>query len=193
MYEYISGKVAELTPTYVVIDQQGLGYIINVSLNSYSALQGKTEVKIFLHQVIREDAHTLFGFSEIGEREMFRLLISVSGIGSNTAIVILSTMTHSEVQQAILGENVAALKAVKGIGAKTAQRVILDLKDKVAKTDLEPSAMPQVASAALEEASMALVMLGFVKKAVDKTLNKISNENPGASVEQLVKLALKDL
>ncbi len=193
MYEYISGKVSELTPTYVVIENHGIGYIIHLSLNSYSSLQGKAETKLFLHQVIREDAHTLFGFSEAGEREMFRLLISVNGIGSNTGIMMLSAMTYQEIQQAILSENVAALKGVKGIGAKTAQRVILDLKDKLSKTDLEEPSSIQTSSAVVEEASMALVMLGFAKKAVDKSLGKISKEQPNASVEELVKLALKDL
>lgn len=194
MYEYIEGKIAELNPSFVVVETHGIGYFVSISLNTYAQLQGATNCKLFLHQVIREDAHTLFGFSERGEREMFRLLIGVSGVGSTTANMLLSTMHFSEIQQAILVENLAALKAVKGIGLKTAQRIILDLKDKVAKVHFqEGSGVLTVVSAVVEEASLALVMLGFNKKLAEKVLQKITKENPTIGVESLVKQALKEL
>lgn len=194
MFEYITGKLTSLQATSAVIETSGIGYFVNVSLNTYSLLNEGTEVKLFLHQVIREDAHTLFGFANKGEREMFRLLLGVNGIGSNTAIVMLSTLSYNELQQAILSENLAALKAVKGIGLKTAQRVIIDLKDKLAKTGIEANGEGiQVSSPNTEEASMALVMLGFTKKAIEKSVTKIVKENPSISVENLVKQALKDL
>jgi Holliday junction DNA helicase RuvA len=135
MYEYIQGKVTELNPASVVIDNQGIGYLVQISLNTYSALSGKEQAIVFIHQVIREDAHILFGFYNKTEREVFRLLLSVSGIGANTARMILSSMSPMEIKEAILSGNVTQLNAIKGIGLKTAQRIIVDLKDKIGKTD----------------------------------------------------------
>ena len=133
MYEFIKGTIADLNPASVVVDTGGVGYFINISLNTYSKLNGKKEVKVLLHQVVREDAHILYGFAGKSERDLFRNLISVNGVGANTAIMMLSSLTSEEIASAITTENVAVLKAVKGIGAKTAQRIIIDLKDKLGK------------------------------------------------------------
>jgi len=194
MYEYITGKVVEKNPSYVVVELQGIGYFINISLHTYSLLEENTMVKLYIHQVIREDAHLFFGFFSKSEREIFRLLISVSGIGSNTARVILSSLTASEIQKAILNENVNLLKTIKGIGIKTAQRLILDLKDKVAKIDgSEQTIAISQADAAKEEALSALVMLGFQKNAAEKVLDKLIETDSKMKIEDLVKKALKML
>lgn len=191
MYEYIQGKVSELTPASVVIDNHGIGYFINISLNTYSALSGKENAVVFIHQAIREDAHTLYGFFNKSEREIFRLLISVSGIGSNTARMMLSSLSPAEIKEAILSGNVKVLNSIKGIGAKTAQRVIVDLKDKVGKSEISGEFLLQESNTNREEALSALVMLGFAKNTVEKVLDKLLKADPELDVEELVKQALK--
>lgn len=191
MYEYIQGKITELTPASVVIDNQGIGYFINISLNTYSALSGKEQAIVFVHQVVREDAQLLFGFYNKTERDIFRQLITVSGIGANTARMMLSSMSPDEIREAILTANVKILSGIKGIGAKTAQRVIIDLKDKVGKSDISNDFLLSISNTNREEALSALVMLGFTKNTVEKILDKILKDNPKAEVEELVKQALK--
>lgn len=191
MYEYIQGKITELTPASVVIDNQGIGYFISISLNTYSALSGKEQAIVFIHQVVREDAQLLFGFYNKTEREIFRQLITVSGIGANTARMMLSSMSPDEIREAILTANVKLLSGIKGIGAKTAQRVIIDLKDKVGKFDISNDFLLSISNTNREEALSALVMLGFTKNTVEKVLDKVLKDNPKAEVEELVKQALK--
>lgn len=194
MYEYINGRIAGLTPANAVIEAGSIGYFIHISLNTYSAINGKQNALLYLHQVVREDAHLLYGFSEEDERGLFRLLISVSGIGSSTALMMLSSLTPDEIRKAILEENVNLLKAVKGIGAKTAQRVIIDLKDKIGKLPASDQILFNSQNNTIrEEALSALVMLGFVRKNVEKELDKLLKENPSTTVEQLIKMALKSL
>ncbi|MDO4510406.1 MAG: Holliday junction branch migration protein RuvA [Bacteroidales bacterium] len=192
MYDYIKGNVAELNPAYVVIDNHGIGYMVNISLNSYNALQSqKGEVKVFVYEAIREDAHLLYGFSEKRERDLFLLLISVSGVGPNTARMILSSLTPSDLEQSIASENVRVLKAVKGVGAKTAQRIIVDLKDKINAVSDTLLEVKQVSNEVFDEALSALVMLGFAKAASQKALTKLFADEPGITVEQAIKKALK--
>jgi holliday junction DNA helicase RuvA len=194
MFEYIKGPVADLTPTYIVVDCAGVGYYVNISLQTYSNFEGKKEVMVYLHQVVREDAHLLFGFASKDERELFRLLISVSGVGANTARVILSSMSASEIQKAIVSADINALKQIKGIGLKTAQRIVVDLKDKVFGKDSGPSQLfTSINNTTRQEALSALVMLGFNKSAVEKVLDQQLKEEGNLSVEGLIKLALKRL
>ncbi|TCO95196.1 Holliday junction DNA helicase subunit RuvA [Bacteroides heparinolyticus] len=199
MIEYIKGEIAELRPATAVIDCNGLGYGINISLNTYAAIQGKKECKLYIHEAIREDAYTLYGFANKQERELFLLLISVSGIGGNTARMILSALSPSELINVISTENATLLKTVKGIGLKTAQRVIVDLKDKI-KTDSVATADATGAMGILassinvqvqEEAIAALTMLGFATAPSQKVVLAILQEEPKAPVEQVIKLALK--
>ena len=192
MYDYIKGNVEELTPTYVVLDNHGVGYMINISLNSYNALQSHThDVKIFVYEAIREDAHILFGFTERRERELFLLLITVSGVGANTARMILSSLTPSDLEQAIASANSAALKSGKGIGAKTAERIIVDLKDKIKVSSDTLLLKSPVSGEVFEEAMSALVMLGFTKPMSQKALKKLFAAEPSITVEQAIKKALK--
>ncbi|RKD91921.1 Holliday junction branch migration protein RuvA [Mangrovibacterium diazotrophicum] len=194
MYEYISGKITGLTPANAVIEAGSIGYFIHISLNTYSAINGKQSVILYLHQVVREDAHLLYGFADQAERELFRLLISVNGIGSSTALMMLSSLTPDEIKRAILEENVNLLKSIKGIGAKTAQRVIIDLKDKIGKQPVSDQILMTGADNTIrDEALSALVMLGFARKSVEKELDKILKTNPGITVEQMIKAALKSL
>ncbi len=193
MFEFIKGKLINITPTYAVIENSGIGYILNVSLNTYTQIQGKAECQLFIHQVIREDANTLFGFLTTQERDIFRHLISVSGIGANTARVILSSMNPAEVRDAILSGNVAQLQSVKGIGAKTAQRAIIDLKDKIGKSTIDADIFSSTSNTIKEEALSALVMLGFAKNTAGKVLDKNLLKEPDLSVEALIKRALKQL
>lgn len=196
MIEYIKGDLTELSPTYAVVECSGVGYMVNISLNTFSALQDLKECKLFISEIIREDNHTLFGFHSKEERELFLLLISVSGIGGNTARMILSAFTPSELISVISQGNANLLKNVKGIGLKTAQRVIVDLKDKLpssdkssAEFDLSISQSVQI----VEEAVAGLTMLGFSSQASLKVVDAILKENPSASVEMLIKCALKRL
>lgn len=192
MYDYIKGNVAELTPTYVVIDNHGVGYMINISLNSFNALQHQEDVaKVYVYEAIREDAHLLYGFTERRERELFLLLISVSGVGANTARMILSSLTPSDLEQTIASENVGILKSVKGIGAKTAERIIVDLKDKIKLSTDTLLDKSQVTSELFDEAMSALVMLGFTKQMSQKALKKLFTAEPTITVEQAIKKALK--
>lgn len=191
MLDYIKGEIAELTPTYVVVDNAGMGYMVNISLNSYTALQGKSNAKVFVYEAIREDAHTLYGFVEKVERELFTLLISVSGVGASTARMILSSLRSDELKQVIATGNSNVLKSVKGIGAKTAQRIIVDLKDKINTGDDSLIITAPSSNENFEEALAALVMLGFTQQVSQKVLKKLYTENPSISTEEAIKKALK--
>jgi Holliday junction DNA helicase RuvA len=197
MIAHINGQLIEKTPTYVVIDCGGVGYQLHISLNTFARLPETGTVKLLSHLSIKEDAHVLFGFWDEQERGLFRLLISVNGVGPGTARMILSSLTPGELQTAILSGQVAVLKGVKGIGEKTAQRILIDLKDKVGKSDQAPTAFSTLLShnKVKEEALSALVMLGFARnlaeKAVEKVLKAAGGEEP--QVEQLIKQALKNL
>jgi Holliday junction DNA helicase RuvA len=193
MFEYIKGAVTTLKPSHIILEANSVGYFIHISLNTYTQLSGRESVKLFIHQVIREDAHLLYGFSTETERELFRMLISVSGIGSNTAIMMFSSLSPDEIRNAILNENVNLLKSVKGIGIKTAQRVIIDLKDKVVKTPPGEQIVNTTDNTLRNEALSALVMLGFMKKPAEKELDKILAAQPNLTVENVIKLALKSL
>lgn len=193
MINYIKGTVAELNPTSVTIETGGIGYFINISVNTFSKLDGKTDCVILIHEVIREDAHQLFGFADKEERDIFRMLISVSGIGANTARMMLSSLHPAEVEKAIIESNVNLLQSVKGIGLKTAQRVIVDLKDKVGKLSQAGEIFTFEDNTKREEALSALVMLGFARSAVSKVLEKIIRDEKNLTVEDLIKRALKNL
>ena len=194
MYNHIQGKLVEKTPTYVVIDCNGVGYFINISLFTYSQIGNSENCKVFTHLAVKEDAHTLFGFADEEERKLFRQLISVSGIGASTARMILSSLSPSEIQQAIINGDVALLQSIKGIGTKTAQRVIIDLSDKLKKGELISGA-PLVSNNRIKEQALsALVTLGFAKNTAEKTLDSvIKNKGRELTVEQLIKLALNNL
>ena len=197
MIDYIKGEIAELTPATVIIETGGVGYCIHISLPTFSVLQGRKEAKLFVYEVIREDAHLLYGFTNQAERQLFLLLISVSGVGANTARMIMSSYSAAEIQEMIATGNVTALNAIKGIGAKTAQRIIVDLKDKIMKVaGMENNDLQLFASAASpvkDEAVSALVMLGFAANASQKVIDSILKKEPTLKVEQLIKLALKML
>lgn len=196
MIEYIKGNIAELTPAQAVIDCNGLGYGINISLNTYSAIQGKPGCKLYIYEAIREDAHILYGFASKQERELFLLLITVSGIGGNTARMILSALSPAELVNVISSENATMLKSVKGIGLKTAQRIIVDLKDKIVTGSIASDTgmtMPMINNAAQEEAIAALTMLGFAAAPSQKVVMSILKETPDVTVENLIKQALKRL
>ena len=198
MIEYIKGEIAEITPALAVIDCNGIGYAINISLNTYSAIQGKPNIKLYIHEAIREDAHVLYGFSTKQERELFLLLISVSGIGGNTARMILSALSPAELCNVISSGNDKLLKSVKGIGLKTAQRIIVDLKDKIASTGMETvsgsiSALSPAHSEIHDEAVAALTMLGFAQSPSQKVVAAILKEDSNLNVENVIKLALKRL
>ena len=191
MFEFIEGRIVEKTPAHIVLQDGGIGYFIQISLFTYSGLPESGNSRIYIHQVIREDAHILFGFFTREEREIFRQLISVSGIGSNTARVILSSMTPDDVIQSIMAGNVAALQSIKGIGGKTAQRIIVDLKDKVAKGAHIDELFLTERNTIRDEALSALVALGFVKKQAEKVVGNLLAKNQGMAVEEVVKQALK--
>lgn len=200
MIEYIKGELTEVTPAYAVVEAHGVGYGLNISLNTYSGIQNKKEVKLYAFESIREDAHVLFGFASKQEREMFMLLITVSGVGANTARMILSAMSAAELCNVISTGNEKMLKTVKGIGLRTAQRIIVDLKDKIATSAIAEE-MPAgiVAQAAAvnnevrDEAIGALTMLGFAPAPSTKVVSAILSDNPQLPVEQVVKLALKQI
>lgn len=191
MYEYIKGTISGLTPAGVVIETGGIGYFLHISVNTYSRINGKENSKLFLHEVVREDAHLLYGFADKDERDFFRMLIAVNGIGAAIAIMMLSSYLPDDLRNAILTENVNLLKSIKGIGAKTAQRVIIELKDKVGKGVASDKIFKTGDSVVRNEALSALEMLGFNKKAVENSLDQIIATQPGLTVEQLLKIALK--
>ena len=195
MIDYIKGEISELTPTCAIIETGGIGYFINISLPTYTVLFGNNEAKLYVYEVIREDAHVLFGFINQTERQLFLLLISVSGIGANTARMIMSSYSAQEIQEMIASGNSSALSSIKGIGIKTAQRIILDLKDKILKIagggTLMQNSIISLNNELKEEAISALVMLGFVTAASTKAVDKVIKEQPGLKVEQVIKQALK--
>ncbi len=190
MYEYIRGKVAEAAPTYAVIDVGGVGYYLQISLETFTAIEHADEAMLYTHYVVREDAQLLYGFATKVERELFRLLISVSGVGGNTARMILSTYSPAELQGIITSGNAVLLKNVKGLGLKTAQKIIVELTGKL--TALGAGAAGSVATSGnADEAVEALVMLGFAKGAAEKVVRAVVRENPSVSVEELVRMSLK--
>lgn len=204
MIDYIKGQLTELTPTFTVIEAAGVGYEINIALPTYSSLidkAGKDGIKLFTSEIIREDAHLLFGFSTKGERELFIMLMTVSGIGANTARMIMSAYSAAEIRQIIALGNAKALSQIKGLGPKTAQRIIVDLKDKILKIDLGDDAPGELIldvqtpsnNETHTEAVSALTMLGFAAAASGKVVDKILKDNPNIHVEQVIKLALKML
>ena len=193
MITHIQGKLVEKNPTDVVIDCNGVGYLLNISLHTYSQIPDQEGLKLYTHLQVREDAHTLFGFASLAEREVFRLLISVSGIGANTARTMLSSLTPKQIREGIATEDVALIQSIKGIGAKTAQRVIIDLKDKIIKIyDIDEVSVKE-SNTNKEEALSALEVLGFAKKQAEKVIDKIVAQQPDANVETIIKLALKNL
>jgi len=191
MYEFIEGDFVEKSPAHLVVSTGHLAYYIHISVLTYSAISNQPAGRIYLHFVVREDVQMLYGFSSRSEREIFRLLISVSGVGANTARLILSSLTPDEITQAILAGNVAVLQGIKGIGAKSAQRIIIDLKDKVGKGAGIDELFFSQDNTSREESLSALVALGFPKKTVEKILTRILSEQPELSVEEVVKAALK--
>lgn len=195
MIDYIKGEISELTPAFAVIETNGIGYFINISLPTYTVLFGNNVAKLYVYEVIREDAHVLYGFINQTERQLFLLLISVSGIGANTARMIMSSYSAQEIQELIAAGNASALSSIKGIGTKTAQRIIVDLKDKILKVagggTLMQNTFTSPNSELKEEAISALVMLGFVSAAATKAVDKVIKEQPGLKVEQVIKQALK--
>ena len=194
MITYIKGKLIEKTPTNAIIEANGIGYFLNISLNTFSKIPDKEDIKLYTHFYVREDAQTLFGFIDKLERELFRLLISVSGVGPSIARTMLSSMTSEQIQQAIATEDIPTIKSVKGIGAKTAQRVIIDLKDKILKTyNISEDSLGTSYNTIKEEALSALEVLGYSKRQVDKLINKIMQATPNISLEALIKQALKNL
>ncbi len=195
MYSFIEGRLAEKNPTYAVIDCHGVGYYLHISLNTFSQIKDQEKCRLLTHLVVREDAMMLYGFFEERERSLFRSLITVNGVGVNTARIILSSMSPDEVYQSIVGEDANALKRVKGIGAKTAQRIILDLKDKLGK-DVLPTGekVPLKDNTGRDEALQGLIVLGFPKSAAEKAIDKVlSASNQTLKVEDLIKNALKIL
>lgn len=197
MIEYIKGELAELTPAMATVEACGVGYGLNISLNTYSAIQGKKAVKLYVYEVIREDTHLLYGFAGKKEREMFELLITVQGVGVNTARMMLSAMSTSELCNCISTGNERMIKTVKGIGLKTAQRIIVDLRDKIVALGIADeipaggSMEPPVDSQVKDEAVGALTMLGFAPAPSQKVVVELMREHPDAPVEQVVKMALK--
>ena len=197
MYEYINGTLAEVAPAYAVVDAGGVGYFINISLNTYSAIEKAEQVKLYVHHIVREDAELLYGFASKEERDLFRLLISVSGVGGNTARMIQSTYSPSELRNIIATGNAVLLKNVKGLGLKTAQKIIVDLSGKMVDLPSHGAADNALAvsqrSEVFDEALAALVMLGFAKAASEKVLQKIFKNDASLGVEDTIRSALKQL
>lgn len=195
MFDYIKGTLVTLTPAEAVVEASGFGFDIQISLQTFQSLQGKEKVTVYLYHYIREDDEQFYGFATRDERELFKLLISVSGIGVGTARMMLSSLTDEEIRNAIISEDVVRIKSVKGIGLKSAQRVIIDLKDKILKGGGVEAAVPVLGGndAIIEEATAALVMLGFAKPNINKILPAILQKNPSLKIEELIKEALKKL
>lgn len=193
MITHIQGKLTEKNPTHVVIDCNGVGYMLNISLHTYSQIPDNEQLKLFTHLQVKEDSHTLYGFSSLAEREIFRLLISVSGIGASIARTMLSSLTPKQIREGIATGDVVLIQSIKGIGAKTAQRVILDLKDKILKIyDIDEVSVSE-GNTNKDEALSALEVLGFVKKQAERVVDKIMVTQPDADVETIIKQALKNL
>ncbi|MCD6347004.1 MAG: Holliday junction branch migration protein RuvA [Bacteroidales bacterium] len=193
VYEYIKGQLTELSPTEAIVEQAGIGYNIQISLHSYTQIQGRKEISLFIHEIIREDTYDLFGFFGKDERALFRFLISVSGVGANTARMMLSSLSPEEIKEAILKDDVSVLKRTKGIGARTAERIIVDLRDKLGKLDESVQFLPGSDNTIRQEALSALIMLGFGKTDTAKVIDKLLLEKGKWNVELLVKAALKKL
>lgn len=194
MYDYIKGKLVEKTPTYAVIECNGIGYYLNISLSTFSQMASDELCILYAHHVVREDAHLLFGFATKAERETFRLLINVSGVGAGTARMILSSLSSNEIAEAVMSNNVALLKNVKGIGEKTAQRIIIDLKGKFDKDHVSPELFVGLHNTSRSEALTALTLLGFARNAAEKALDKVTKSSTSdLPVEELIKLSLKAL
>ena len=196
MIEYLKGEIEELSPTFCVVDCGGVGYGLNITLMDYDFLKDEKNckgLKMYIHESIREDAYELYGFRDRGAREAFRLLIGVSGVGPNTARLILSSLTVDQLENAISSSNELPLKSVKGIGGKTAQRIIVDLKDKIKSAGVSFNLSVPMSGANYDDAASALVMLGFTMQQSQKVLKKLFSENPALSTEQAIKLALKML
>lgn len=193
MIAHINGRMVEKNPTSIVVDCGGVGYQLHISLHTFSNLPQTENVKLFTHLLVKEDAHTLYGFVDQFEREIFRLLISVSGVGAGTARTMLSSLTPNQIKEAIALNDVATIQSVKGIGAKTAQRVILDLKDKILKVYALDDVLSQSSNTNKNEALSALETLGFLRKQAEKACDKVIKENPDATVETIIKIALKNL
>jgi len=193
MINYLQGKLAEKSPTQIVVDCQGVGYEVNISLYTYGQLPQDKSIKIYTYLQVREDAQVLYGFMQKAEREVFIKLISVSGIGASTARMMFSSLSPEEVIDAIGSADVETIKSVKGIGLKTAQRVIVDLKDKISKIEQSYEVLPQQNNTNKNEALSALVTLGYTKKQAEKSVQKILKDSPEASIEEIIKTALKNL
>ncbi|MDR2027352.1 MAG: Holliday junction branch migration protein RuvA [Prevotellaceae bacterium] len=195
MYEYINGELVLMTPTYAVLDVQGVGYKIIISLQTYSKLADATRVKLNVHQIVREDANLLYGFYDEDERHIFRLLINVNGVGPNTALIMLSSLSSEEIRTAILKEDINTLKSVKGIGLKTAQRIIVDLKDKITTSGASVDLFSKQATfnKQKEEAMLALIALGYAKAPAEKVLDKLLEEKKNYTVQELIKAAFKQM
>ncbi len=195
MIDYIKGEITELNPTEVTVECNGIGYRILISLQTFSAIESQKETKIYIHHYLREDEELYYGFSTKDERELFRLLIGVSGIGASTARMMLSSLSSEEIRNAIIAEDINRIKSIKGIGTKSAQRLIIELKDKIVKgAGSDTGTLLQTAdSSIVEEATTALVLLGFTKANVTKAVNSVLKENPSASIETIIKASLKKL
>ena len=193
MYEYFSGRLVEKNPTYVIIDNQGIGYMINISLNTFEKIKDRESVKLYVHFVVREDAQILYGFVDEAERSLFRALISVSGVGANTSRLVLSSLTTDEAYNAISAGDVSVLQSVKGIGAKTAQRIVVDLKDKLIKQGFLPGKVDVSHNTMKNEALSGLLILGFNKATASKVLDRVLKRSTFDSVEGLIKETLKNL
>ena len=193
MITHLNGKLVEKNPTHVIIECAGVGYFVNISLHTFSNIKDEESISLFTHLQVKEDSHTLFGFAEKSEREIFRLLLSVSGIGSSTARIMLSSLSPAQIRDAIANGDVATIQGIKGIGAKTAQRVILDLRDKILKVyDIDEVSINSN-NTSKEEALSALEVLGFVRRQAEKAVDKVINQDPSLSAENIIKLALKNL
>ena len=193
MIKHLKGKIVEKNPTHLVIECAGIGYFVNISLHTFSKIGDSENIQLFTHLQIKEDSHTLFGFSEKSEREIFRLLLSVSGIGTSIARTMLSSLSPTQIRDAIALGDAPTIQGIKGIGAKTAQRVILDLKDKILKVyDIDELSVPSN-NTNKDEALSALEVLGFARKQAEKVVDKIVGQDPGLSVENIIKFALKNL
>ncbi len=193
MITHLTGKLVEKNPTHLIVECSGVGYFVNISLHTFSKISDSENIQIYTHLQVKEDSHTLFGFAEKSEREIFRLLLSVSGIGSSTARTMLSSMSPGQIRDAIAGGDVPAIQAIKGIGAKTAQRVILDLRDKILKVYNIDEVSVNSNNTNKDEALSALEVLGFARRQAEKVVDKVISQDPTLSVEDIIKLSLKNL